>query len=249
MKYAVISDIHGNMQALEAVMNDIKNEEKITNILCLGDIALAGPQPQLTVNKIKELVEMDGAVCIQGNTDKMIADYSEEVLADLREKNQIMANALESDVKLLSDEQKEFLRNLPQQAAIEYSSTKVLLVHGSPRQNDENIFPDMPVEHLEEIVGRVDADVILCGHTHVPCGYQTNSRKTVINAGSVGRPFSDEPKACYAILDLGLGCISVKHKHVAYDIDKASSLLRERAYEGSEKIAEMLVHATSRYPQ
>lgn len=249
MKYAVISDIHGNMQALEAVMNDIKNEEKITNILCLGDIALAGPQPQLTVNKIKELVEMDGAVCIQGNTDKMIADYSEEVLADLRSKNQIMANALESDVKLLSDEQKEFLRNLPEQANIEYSNTNVLLVHGSPRQNDENIFPDMPIEHVEEIVGRVDADVILCGHTHVPCGYQTNSRKTVVNAGSVGRPFSDEPKACYAILDLGLGCISVKHKYVAYDIDKAASLLRERAYEGSEKIAEMLIHATSRYPQ
>lgn len=249
MKYAVISDIHGNMQALEAVMNDIKNEEKITNILCLGDIALAGPQPQYTVNKIKELVELDGAVCIQGNTDKMIADYSEEVLADLRSKNQIMANALESDVKLLSDEQKEFLRNLPEQANIEYSNTNVLLVHGSPRQNDENIFPDMPIEHVEEIVGRVDADVILCGHTHVPCGYQTNSRKTVVNAGSVGRPFSDEPKACYAILDLGLGCISVKHKYVAYDIDKAASLLRERAYEGSEKIAEMLIHATSRYPQ
>lgn len=249
MKYAVISDIHGNMQALEAVMNDIKNEEQITNILCLGDIALAGPQPQFTVNKIKELVEIDGAVCIQGNTDKMIADYSEEVLADLREKNQIMANALESDVKLLCDEQKEFLRNLPEQAVIEYSNTKVLLVHGSPRQNDENIFPDMPVEHVEEIIGRVDADVILCGHTHVPCGYQTNSRKTVVNAGSVGRPFSDEPKACYAILDMGLGCISVKHKFVAYDVDKAASVLRERAYEGSEKIAEMLVHATSRYPQ
>lgn len=249
MKYAVISDIHGNMQALESVMNDIKNEEKISNILCLGDLALAGPQPQLTVNKIKEIVELDGAVCIQGNTDKMIADYSEEVLNDLRAKNSIMANALESDVAVLSDEQKSFLRNLPAQAEIEYADTKVLLVHGSPRRNDENIFPDMPIEHIEEIVGRVEADVIVCGHTHVPCGYQTDSRKTVVNAGSVGRPFSEEPKACYAILDIGLGCLSVKHKYVSYDVDTAAKLLQERGYEGCEKIAQMLIHATSRYPQ
>lgn len=249
MKYAVISDIHGNMQALEAVMNDLKNFEDVTQVLCLGDIALGGPEPQITVNKIKEIIDLDGAICVQGNTDKMIAEYSEEVVNNLREKNEIMANALESDVKVLSEEQKLFLKNLPTLATVECEGVKILLCHGSPRRNDEDILPNMTIEHIEELVGRAEAKVILCGHTHIPCIYQTDSKKTVINAGSVGRPFSDKPKACYAILEIESGVISMKHKTVPYDVDTAAKLLQQRGYEGCDKLAQMLVHATSRYPE
>lgn len=249
MKYAVISDIHGNVQALEAVLDDIESKGNISNILCLGDLAMAGPQPNITVDMIRELVQKNKAVCIQGNTDKMIAHYDEKVLNGLKEKNEIMANALESDVTLLSEEQKSFLRNLPETKSFECENVKILMVHGSPRRNDENIFSDLPIEEVEEMVSETDADLILCGHTHVPCGYQTNSKKTVVNVGSVGRPFSDEPKSCYAIIDVVAGSVSIKHKFVGYNVETAAKLLNERKYSGCDKIAKMLIHATSRYPQ
>ncbi len=249
MKYAVISDIHGNMEALNAVLTDIEEVEMADKILCLGDLAMAGPEPGAAIDKIKSLVEAEKVICIQGNTDKMIADYNENILDSLREKNEIMANALEADVKILSDSQKEFLKNLPVNEKVEYLKNKILMVHGSPRRNDENIFPEMPISEIEEMVKDTDADIILCGHTHVPCGYQTESRKTIVNDGSVGRPFSEEPKACYAILDIGMGCISVRHKHIEYDVNTASKKLLERGYDGCEKLAKMLLRATSRYPQ
>lgn len=249
MKYAVISDIHGNMEALNAVLADIEEVEKADKILCLGDLAMAGPEPGAAIDRIKSLVEAEKVICIQGNTDKMIADYNEDILYSLRGKNEVMANALEADVKILSDSQKEFLKNLPVNEKVEYLKNKILMVHGSPRRNDENIFPEMPISEIDEMVKDTDADIILCGHTHVPCGYQTESRKTIVNDGSVGRPFSEEPKACYAILDIGMGCISVRHKHIEYDVNTASKKLLERGYDGCEKLAKMLLHATSRYPQ
>lgn len=249
MKYAVISDIHGNMEALNAVLNDIETVEKADKILCLGDLAMAGPEPGAAVDKIKSLVEAQKAVCIQGNTDKMIADFDENILNSLREKNKVMANALEADVRTLTAEQIDFLKNLPVNEEVEYLKNKILLVHGSPRRNDENIFPEMPMSEIEEMVSGTDANVILCGHTHIPCGYQTESRKTIVNDGSVGRPFSEEPKACYAILDIGMGCMAVRHKHIDYDVNTASQKLLERGYDGCEKLAKMLIHATSRYPQ
>ena len=249
MKYAVISDIHGNMEALEAVLNDIENTEKADKILCLGDLAMAGPEPSKAVERIKKLVEDGKIVCIQGNTDKMIADFSEEILSNLKDKNEIMANALASDVKALNEDQKTFLKNLPVNHEFTYLNTKILMVHGSPRKNDENIFPEMPMTEIEEMVKDTDADIILCGHTHIPCGYQTESRKTVVNDGSVGRPFSEEPKACYAILDISMGCVAVRHKHISYDVDTASKKLLSRCFDGCDKLAKMLIHATSRYPQ
>lgn len=249
MKYAVISDIHGNMEALEAVLEDIETIEHADKILCLGDLAMAGPQPAEAVERIKKLVEEDKVICIQGNTDKMIADFNEDILQNLKSKNTIMANALEADVKALSQEQKTFLKELPVNKEITCINTKILMVHGSPRQNDENIFPEMPLQEIEEMVKDTDADIILCGHTHIPCGYQTESRKTIVNDGSVGRPFSEEPKACYAVLDIAAGCISVRHKHINYDVDTASKKLLLRGFEGCDKLAKMLIHATSRYPQ
>ena len=189
------------------------------------------------------------------NHSRIIADKNQhiemflEILSNLKDKNEIMANALASDVKALNEDQKTFLKNLPVNHEFTYLNTKILMVHGSPRKNDENIFPEMPMTEIEEMVKDTDADIILCGHTHIPCGYQTESRKTVVNDGSVGRPFSEEPKACYAILDISMGCVAVRHKHISYDVDTASKKLLSRGFDGCDKLAKMLIHATSRYPQ
>lgn len=248
MKIAVISDIHGNMQALEAVLKSIE-EENCDKIFCLGDLAMAGPEPSKTINKIKDLIENTDFTCIQGNTDEMISNCDNQMIHMLEENNPVMAHALAADVLEVSDKQKDFLRNLPAQKEIEIEDVKILLVHGSPRKNNENIYCDLKIEEVEEMIEGVDANIIFCGHTHVPCGYQTNTRQTVVNAGSVGRPFSQEPLSCYAIIEINKGEFSIKHNLVGYDVQKASAILKERGFEGAEKLAAMLISASSRYPQ
>ena len=248
MKIAVISDIHGNMQALDAVLENIK-KENCEKIFCLGDLAMAGPQPFETVEKIRGLQKTTDFTIIQGNTDEMIANCDNQILHMLEENNPVMAHALESDITTVSEEQKNYLRNLPSQKEIEIEGLKILLVHGSPRKNNENIFDNLKIEEVEEMISGTNADIIFCGHTHVPCGYQTNTKQTVVNAGSVGRPFSEEPKSCYAVLEINNREFSIKHNLVDYDFKTAAKLLEQRGFEGSDKLAQMLIHATSRYPQ
>lgn len=244
-KIAIISDIHGNIQALEVVLDDIKNEQ-CNKIFCLGDLAMAGPEPAKAIEIIKELYDEGKLELIQGNTDEMIANYSE--FGDkVKAAFPIMGNALEDDVKLIPEPLKEFLKNLPKQKELEVEGVKVLLVHGSPRKNDENIFPDMPVEKIEEMIAGTKADIIFCGHTHIPCGYQTNTKQTVVNDGSVGRPFTENPQACYAIATFDKGGIQVKHKFLDYDKQKASEILSKRNFEGAEKLAQILIRPENRH--
>ena len=245
MKVAIISDIHGNMQALEKVLFDIK-QANCDKILCLGDLAMAGPEPQKAIKKINVLQKIEKLELIQGNTDEMIA-YSEVSVPLVKEKFPIMGNALEDDAKVISQEQKDFLKNLPKQKELEIEGVKVLMVHGSPRKNDENILPDLPLEEIEEMIKGTDADLILCGHTHIPCGYQTSTKQTVVNVGSVGRPFTEEPNACYAIIDFDDGSFNVEHKFVDYDRQKAALILAKRNFEGAEKLSQILIKPEFRH--
>ncbi len=250
MKIAIISDIHGNLDALDSVLNDIK-EEKCSKIFCLGDIVMAGPEPIKTLSKIHDLVQSKDFYIIQGNTDKMLSVFSFDTYNKILKTNAVMASAYLADSEILSDEDKEFLKSLPPQKEIELLGIKILLVHGSPRKNDENIYPDMTIEQVEEIIKDTDANVIFCGHTHMPCGYQTNSEQTVVNAGSIGRPFSETPESCYAILDINENnsSFNIKHKFVKYDVKSASNKILLRKFEGADKLAKMLLKATSRYPE
>jgi putative phosphoesterase len=186
MKVAIISDIHGNFEALQAVLQDAKDCEKI---LCCGDLVLAGAEPARTLDFIKE----QNWEIIQGNCDLMVA----------------------SDPNLvpeLSAEHRDFLRNLPEQKTLVIEGVKILLVHGSPRSQTENIYPDMRPEKVEEMIAGVDADVIFCGHSHRPAGYQLS--RTVVNVGTVGRPLNGETYACYVIADFNNGEFSIEHRFV-----------------------------------
>ncbi len=251
MKIAIISDIHGNMQALESVLKDIEIED-CDKIFCLGDLAMAGPQPIETIEKIQELMLTKDFTIIQGNTDEMIADYNKMQVEALRKMNEIMGNALEDDQKIIPVRQKEFLRHFDKTKELEINGVKIFLAHGSPRKNNENILPGMPLEEVEKMIAGVDADVIFVGHTHLPCGYQTSTNQTVVNVGSVGRPFTPKPDACYAILEIDEdeeGEFMVRHSFVNYDREKAAELLRQRDFAGAEKLAEMLISPTERYPK
>lgn len=243
MKIAVISDIHANYQALEAVMKDIK-KENCDRIFCLGDLAMAGPQPHMVIDFVRKQPDW---IVIQGNTDKLIAEYTEQTYEDVKKMYPMMANALADDVKILEEDKKQYLGSLPPQYETEIDGVKILLVHGSPRKNNENIFPNMPINDIEEMIKGIDADLIFCGHTHQPCGYQTSTKQTVVNAGSVGRPMTEVPDACYVIADFNNGGFSINHKFVDYDRKMAAEIVKARGYDGADKIAGLLINPTERH--
>lgn len=243
MRVAIVSDIHANWQALEAVLEDIK-KQGCEKVLCLGDLAMAGPQPRMVVDFVRK---QDNWTVIQGNTDKLIGDFSRETVDKLKSAFPVMANALLDDVLILEEDKKEYLKNLPAQMNLEIEGVKILMVHGSPRRNNEDILPDMPLEQIEEILEGVDADLIFCGHTHVPCGYQTNKKQTVVNVGSVGRPMTENPQSCYVVANFENGGFSIEHRFVDYDRETASSIMTMRNFDGCEALAQMILKPTRRH--
>lgn len=246
MKIAVISDIHGNMEAIEAVMQDI-TEKECDKIFVLGDYAMAGPEPSDTVDFFMSRMNDSKFVMIQGNTDLMIADYSDELYSSLKGKAPVMAEALKKDAQLLNPVQKGFLKNLPIQKEVEAGGVKFLLVHGSPRKNNEDILPDTPIAEVEKMLENVKAEVVLCGHTHIPCGFQTSTKQTVINTGSIGRPFTSRPDSCYLTIDVEDGKCVFEHHFVKYNKERASERLAQRDFEGAEKLAGMLLNPEVRH--
>lgn len=246
MKIAVISDIHGNMQAIESVLKDIE-KQGCEKLFVLGDYAMAGPNPYEAVNLFMKKQGDKNVKMIQGNTDLMIADFTEELYENLKTKAPIMAEALKDDSKLINIIQKDFLKNLPLQLQVEEEGVKFLLVHGSPRKNNEDILPETPLDEVEKMLVNVEADVVLCGHTHQPCGFQTPSKKTVVNVGSIGRPFTPEPKSCYLVITVANGECVFEHRFVSYDKETAFDILRARKFNGSDKLAAMLLDPKERH--
>ena len=177
----------------------------------------------------------------------MIAEYSPEILEMLKEKYPVMANAIVDDMNYVTEENQKYLQDLPAQLEADIEGVKVLFVHGSPRANNEDILPNRPLEEIEEIVEGVEADLILCGHTHIPCGYQTTNKQTVVNVGSVGRPMTPTPLACYAVIDFENGGFNIRHKFVDYDREKAAEQVRARSFEGADKLAELLINPVVRH--
>lgn len=243
MRVAVLSDIHANVQALEEVMKDVV-AQKCDHVFCLGDLALAGPSPKEVVEYV---MMQDSWTVIQGNTDKMIAQYGPDVIAFLEEQYPVMANAIADDVAILSDKHRAYLNNLPPMLQMEVEGVSILLVHGSPRANNEDILPEMPLDKIEEMIFGTTENLILCGHTHIPCGYQTRTQQTVVNVGSVGRPMTKEPKACYAILDLNNGAFEIRHRFVEYNNVKAAKIMSERGFVGADRLADLLLTPGERH--
>ena len=243
MRIAVLSDIHANVQALEAVMSDVVNQG-CEHVFCLGDIALAGPQPKEVVDYV---MAQNTWTIIQGNTDKMIAQYGPEVIEFLEAQYPVMANTIADDVSILDDAHRAYLAQLPPILSFDVEGCTVLLTHGSPRANNEDILPGMPLEIVEEIIEGTTEKLILCGHTHVPCGYQTNTNQTVVNVGSVGRPMTQEPKACYAIIDFSNGSFEVRHRFVTYDNVLAAQIMSQRGFVGADRLADLLLNPIERH--
>lgn len=237
MKIAIISDIHGNSLALDAVLTRIE-QLGADKIFCLGDLAMAGYDPNYTVERVRNL---PNATIIQGNTDKMIVYYNEEVFSAVKSAIPSMAYGLKDDVRIMKPENIDFLRDLPEKLEVVEEGIKICLCHGSPRRQNENLFPDTPLDVVAQAISSTEADIIFCGHTHLPCGFQLDGGQTVVNVGSVGRPMQDDKTPVFGFLQIHNDkTFEIRHEFVEYDNEAAAKKVVERGFQSAKDLADML---------
>jgi len=217
MRIAVISDIHGNLFALEAVLADIATKGT-DQIVCLGDIASMGPQPRETVERLRSL---EKCLVIQGNTDAWcdVKTFEDHVPRTERERKVI--EIFRWGMERLSPEEVEYLLRLPSRQEIALSGEdSALFVHGSPRRSNEAMLPTTPEEALKEMLDGVKARIIACGHTHWPM-IRPCADKIVFNVGSVGWPGDGDPRAAYGFIIQDRGSFSLELRRVSYEVERA----------------------------
>lgn len=217
MKIAFLSDIHGNIEALEAVLKDIENRN-IDRIYCLGDLVGYGPDPEAVVKKIKEI----GIPTIMGNYDDAVGYKKESCGCSYNpgRETEVGDISINWTIENTSEETKEYLKSLPKRIEFTVEGIYFLLVHGSPMENLlEYVKPDTPPERLKEIVSEITADVLVNGHTHITM-CRNIMGKTIFNDGSVGRTKDGVPGAYYLIVDVENGSFQHKFIRVDYNIKK-----------------------------
>lgn len=224
MRLAVISDVHGNLHALDAVLEDIARQGVDTTV-ALGDFVSGPSDPSGVADRFIEL-DMPS---VRGNHDRFITDGRE---------NDWHIDALVRG--LLDERHKAWLAAVPATLVLEGD---VLLCHGTP-VDDNASFLDTVIEvaagrvptlqsreHIEAAAAGFDFEVILCGHTHVPRSLRLGDGRLVVNPGSVGLPFDiGSPDARYAIVERRRSGWNTQLHAVAYDHGAAAKQALERGY-------------------
>ena len=213
MKILVISDLHANLAALEAVA-----KERFDRLICLGDLVGYGPAP----NEVIRFVRKHAFVAIRGNHDNALAL---DVDCQCSPANKALAEAtLAHHRTILGRENLDWLRTLPTSAEFKLGDYRFAAFHAKPHDHlyGYEITPGLPDEELRGEIEGVKADFILLGHTHLPMVRGIGSR-VVVNPGSVGQPRDGNPEASYAIIEDGI----VELKRCAYDLQKTVQALRK----------------------
>lgn len=230
MRFAILSDIHGNREALNAVLADLETC-RIDRLVLLGDIVGYGPDPEFCIDRVAGLVQA-GAIAIKGNHDSAIIDSSERM-------NAMAQTVINWTRPRLDRAQIAFLENLP----LTHMEAETLFVHASA--NDPVQWHYVTNDRRAVASFRAtDAHLILCGHVHVPAlmtfdlGGIVREHKLPPNAripllrsrrwlgviGSVGQPRDGVPHAAYGIYDSASG--DLMFRRVPYDVDGTIRKLR-----------------------
>jgi len=212
MRTLVISDIHGNIEALRAVA---AAEAAIDQVICLGDIVDYGPSPEETVRWVRERA----FATVRGNHDNAVATGDDCRSAPLFRR--LSVETRRKTTPLLTSASLSFLRSLPPTHALTLGGTRTLLLHAAPADPLFQYLPASDVAGWRAEAAGIDADLILVGHTHMPVVLDLGDKR-MVNPGSVGLPRDGEPRACYAIFEDGEPTL----KRVAYDVERTISDLR-----------------------
>jgi len=231
MKRAVVSDIHSNLVAFEAVLRDIERM-KVAEVVCLGDVIGYGPRPQKCIDYVRKFF----AWSLRGNHEQGLLDPAEAERFSHRAADALAwtRTKLETPDDDETPARKAFLEAMPEKQQID----DVLFCHGSPRLPvEEYIYPDLGRRHPERlrVIFEILGHVVFVGHTHIPGvlledgsfrtpadlgnEYEIGPGKAVINVGSVGQPRDRNPRASYAVVDDD----TVVFRRVQYDVEVAAN--------------------------
>ncbi|WP_135807194.1 metallophosphoesterase family protein [Halorussus marinus] len=204
MKVGVLSDVHSNEIALEAVLADLPD---VDALVCAGDVVGYNPWPAECV----EAIRTRGVPTVMGNHDRAVATGTAFRF------NAMAKAGVEHADERLSDDQRAWLAELPDERR-EFDD-RVKIVHGHPEDPDHYTRPH---EFGPDLLGEEDA--LIMGHTHVQ-HHEVYDEGVVLNPGSVGQPRDSDPRAAYAILDLD--DLTVEERRVEYDIEAVQRAVEE----------------------
>jgi predicted phosphodiesterase len=219
VRLALISDIHGNAIALDAVVAELR-KENISDVVCLGDVAATGPQPSETV---QALMKFDCPV-VMGNADDELVNPETELASDefMRRIQDISRWCADR----LTPAELDYLGSFAPTLTLELDGGRTLLCyHGSPASFDDVITPGTADARLDEMLGAVEADVMVGGHTHFPM-LRRFRRSLVVNPGAVGLAYDRTappeqiriaPWAEYAVLTSESHRVGVEFRRTPYD--------------------------------
>lgn len=230
-RVAVLSDIHGNAVALEAVRKAIK-KEKPDAILVAGDLVMNGPDPAGAIDAVREL-EADGALVIQGNTDIAVADadYGAAFPWFPEGPPSSFVAAAEWAHDELDDERLAWLRRLPAERRLRIGDTLLLACHASPGSQTAGFDTDLDATVVLERITRTDARIICCGHTHLP-EVRDFGWKQIVNDGSCGFVFDGDPTASWALVTLDGEEVTAEIRRTEFDALAVASAISERGLPG-----------------
>jgi putative phosphoesterase len=215
MKIVIVSDIHGNYDALQSL------PERYDELWVLGDLVNYGPEPKEVVDFVKE----KATLVVRGNHDQCIG-YGDDPRCSTRFREMAEATRQFSNT-VLTAEQKLYLRSFPLQIDVVRAQTRFFLCHATP---SDPLYEYRRAESGKwaDECARLGADVILVGHTHMPF-MRTVDRKILVNPGSLGQPKTGTPDACYAVWQDG----QVSLRSYPYPIDNTVEKIRRMPIDGN----------------
>ncbi len=224
MRVAALYDIHGNLPALEAVLDDVRRAG-VDLIVCGGDV-LPGPMPRETVERLRHLDIP--AQFIFGNGDREVLAQLAGVEPQLPER---FREVIRWNGEQLSTEQREWIKDWPAKRQLAIAGLgDLLFCHATPRNDTEIFTVQTAVERLVPVFEGVNAAVVVCGHTHMQFDRMVGPVR-VVNAGSVGMPFG-QPGAYWLLLGS-----TVELRRTAYDYEAAAGRIRSTKYPMAEEFA------------
>lgn len=233
MKVLVISDLHGNWPALEAVLD----RESYDALIVCGDLVSYGPHPR----EIVDFVRAHATLAVRGNHDHALATGKDCRCSPAS--RPLALPTLACHATMLGEDQLGYLRRLPYSASARLGGSRYHAVHASPRDRlyRYTLIPDAPDHHLAAQVGHVRADFILLGHTHLPMVRKVGAR-LVVNPGSLGQPRDGDPRAPYVLTQDG----RVTPRRVRYDVERTIRGLRDLPLDRDvvEQLATILRYGT-----